>query len=270
MAAAPRVEGAPVVVEVRAVGGADLVQPGAAPAHDVGNAEGAADLDQLPARDGHVPPGRQRVEREDEGAGRIVDHQGVFGSGQAAEALATVVGAAAARAGIEVQLQVAVPRRDRGHGLDGRRRQWGAAEVGMEHDAAGVEHGPEAGTRAIDEALPDLRRPILGRARAPDARGGERLANGSHDGASGRGQQQGVYRRLPKQPVHGWQLPAGVAHVRFLVGSRLSESAAPRRTPRVESAPRATESGTAALTLMAPRTSPVTPLTVRMPRISTS
>ena len=43
-------DGSPVVVDVRAVGGADFVEPGAAPAHDVRNSEGSTDLDELAAR----------------------------------------------------------------------------------------------------------------------------------------------------------------------------------------------------------------------------
>ena len=50
-----------IVLEMRAVGGADLDQAAAGARHDVGNAEGAADLDQLAARDDHLaarPPAR--------------------------------------------------------------------------------------------------------------------------------------------------------------------------------------------------------------------
>ena len=46
-----------VVLEMRAVGGADLDQPAAGARHDVGDAEGAADLDQLAARDDHLAAG---------------------------------------------------------------------------------------------------------------------------------------------------------------------------------------------------------------------
>ena len=64
-----------VVAQVSAVGGADLDQLHAGARHDVGHAEGAADLDQLAARDDDLAPLRQRVEGEQD-RGCIVVHHG--------------------------------------------------------------------------------------------------------------------------------------------------------------------------------------------------
>jgi hypothetical protein len=41
--------------------------------HDVGHAEGTADLDQLAARDDHLAPGRQRGQHQQDGGGVVVD-----------------------------------------------------------------------------------------------------------------------------------------------------------------------------------------------------
>ena len=71
-----------VVLEVRAVGGADLDQLHARARHDVGHAEGAADLDQLAARHRHFLAQRQRVEREVDRGGVVVDDERGFGAGQ--------------------------------------------------------------------------------------------------------------------------------------------------------------------------------------------
>jgi hypothetical protein len=56
-----RADGLGVVLGVGAVGGADLDQLGAGAAHDVGHAEGAADLDQFAARDDGLLALDQRV-----------------------------------------------------------------------------------------------------------------------------------------------------------------------------------------------------------------
>ena len=67
------VDGVAVVVDVRAVGGADFAQRGAGARHDVGDAEAVADLDQFAARDDHFAAGREFVERQEDGGGVVVD-----------------------------------------------------------------------------------------------------------------------------------------------------------------------------------------------------
>jgi len=67
---------------VGTVGGADFDQFGAGAAHDFGHTEGAADLDQLAARDDHLAPLGQGVEDEQNRGGVVIDHGGVLGAGQ--------------------------------------------------------------------------------------------------------------------------------------------------------------------------------------------
>jgi hypothetical protein len=53
----------PVVFQVGPVRGADFAEAGAALEQDVGNAEGATDLDQLPAGDQHLATFRHGIQR---------------------------------------------------------------------------------------------------------------------------------------------------------------------------------------------------------------
>mgnify|MGYP007112927838 CR=1 FL=1 len=71
-------EGGRIVGQVRLVGGADLHQPGPALAQHVGNAETAADLQQLAAADQHLAPGAQPGQRQVDGRRIVVDNQGIF------------------------------------------------------------------------------------------------------------------------------------------------------------------------------------------------
>ena len=82
--------GALDVAQVRAVGGADLDQPGAALGEDVGNAKAVADLDELAPRDDHLAVAAGGGQGEQDGGGVVVDDQGVGGAGQGAQHVAHV------------------------------------------------------------------------------------------------------------------------------------------------------------------------------------
>ena len=75
-------DGALVVGDARAVGGADFAQGGIRLRHHVGDAEGAADFDQLSAGDDDFAAFGQGVQREQNGGGVVVDDDG--GDGAAA------------------------------------------------------------------------------------------------------------------------------------------------------------------------------------------
>ena len=87
-----------VVLEMRAVGGADLDQAAAGAGHDVGNAEGAANLDQLAARDDHLAPVRQRIQHQKHGGGVVVDGGRGLGAGEPQQPGGDVIVTLAARA----------------------------------------------------------------------------------------------------------------------------------------------------------------------------
>ncbi len=135
---------ADIVLAVRAVGGADLDQPGAGARHDVRHAEGAADLDQLAARDDRLAALGQRVEHEQHGGGIVVDDGGVLGAGQLAEKAAQMIVALAAPAAVEVEFERhgAAHRRDRR--LDRCLGEQRAAEIGVQHGAGQIEDRPQA------------------------------------------------------------------------------------------------------------------------------
>src|SRR6266849_5714249 len=64
----------PVISNVGAIGCAHLAQNGARMLHDLWYPEPIANLDQLAARDYHLIPGRQLMQREIDGCGIVVDH----------------------------------------------------------------------------------------------------------------------------------------------------------------------------------------------------
>ena len=132
-----------VVAEVGAVRRADLDEARAGLAHDVGDAEPAPDLDELPARDDDLAPGAERRQREQQRGGVVVDRDARLRPRHPRQRVREVVEARAARARREVELQVRVARRRRPHRLDGRAREGGASEVGVDHDARRVDHAPQ-------------------------------------------------------------------------------------------------------------------------------
>ena len=141
-----RPDGFLVVAQMRAVGGADLDQPGSAGSQDVRNAEAAADLDKLAARDDHLAVARQGHQAEQDGRGVVVDHQRVLGAGQAAQQIHRVDVARAALAGIQVVLQVAVAAAGHLHGRLRGVAERRPAQVGVDQHPGGVDNGAQRGT----------------------------------------------------------------------------------------------------------------------------
>ena len=138
-----RSDGLGVVAQVRPVGGAHLAQAGPAAQHDVGDAELAADLDQLSPRHHHLAAAGQRLQGEQDGGGVVVDDERVLGARQAPEEPLHVGVARAALLGGEIELQVAVGGGDGRHPGDGRLAQERPAEIGVKHDPGGVDDRPE-------------------------------------------------------------------------------------------------------------------------------
>jgi hypothetical protein len=94
-----------VILGVGAVGGAHFVQlyPGAG--HDVGDAKGAADLDQLAAGNDAFLARAKAVQRKQHGGGVVVHHGDGFSAGQFADQAFDEVVAVAALARRQVELQ---------------------------------------------------------------------------------------------------------------------------------------------------------------------
>jgi len=115
--------------------------------HDVRKPERAANLDELPARDQHLPAAREHTQHQQHG-GRIVvhDHRR-FGAGQLTQQLLDYQVALATPAGLQIELQT--HRRgqrlpDGTHGLLGQQR---TAEIGVQHRAGEIEHRPQREAR---------------------------------------------------------------------------------------------------------------------------
>ena len=211
------------IAQMGAVGGTDLAQPRAGALHDVGQAERAADLDQLAARDDRLAPGRQRVQCQHQRAGIVVDRERRLGAGQAHEPGGDMVVALAAPAAVEIVFQ----RRRRLHRL-GRRsnrllRQRRAAEIGMQHGAGQVEDAALRGPRQLRELFGTSREDRLGRrATAAAAVFRQRVADDSNNERAAMAFDQRRGARRAQHPVHRGQCrPAGANR-----GGRVHEFAA--------------------------------------------
>ena len=79
---ARRSEAGFVILEMRAIGGPHLDQRGARAGHDVGDPECTADLHQLAARHDRLAAAGQGRERDQHGAGGVVQHHRVLGARQ--------------------------------------------------------------------------------------------------------------------------------------------------------------------------------------------
>ena len=109
------VDGLLVVGDAGAIGGAHFAQHRARLRHHVGNAERAADLHQLAARDDDLAAFGQRIQRQQHRGGVVVDHEvetsraAVQQSRKAADRRDVAL---AALAGREVEFQVGIAARN--------------------------------------------------------------------------------------------------------------------------------------------------------------
>ena len=178
---------------------ADLDEPRARAREHVGDAEAVADLDQLAARDEHLAALGERGEREQHGGGVVVDDERRLGAGQRAQERREVVLARAARARVEVVLEVRVAAADLDDAVERRLRERRAAEVRVDEHAGRVEHAPqrgpggrgELGERGLDEvariaARADLLARRSSAARAAASASGPRARPASRGSASRR------------------------------------------------------------------------------------
>ncbi len=114
-----RADGGLVVLGVGAVGGADFDQLDPGARHDVGNAEGTADLDQLATGNDAFLARPQAVQCQQHGGGIVVDHGDGLGARQLANQTDDQVVAVTALAAGQVELEVEWVARGLGDGVDG-------------------------------------------------------------------------------------------------------------------------------------------------------
>ena len=193
---------------MRAVGGADLDELGARRRHDIGDAKAAADLDKLAAaNDDLLACGMGRQHQQHRG-GVVVDHKRVLGTGERADQMRGVFLARPARAGVHAVLERTVPARNLGHGLCRRLRERGAAQVGMDDHARGVDGRAQARQRGAVRTPLDRRGQVALRARdGTGANGGAFLVELGRDGGMHH-RVAGLPRRLHYRPL-GEQLVDG-------------------------------------------------------------
>jgi hypothetical protein len=212
----------------------DLDQLGAALLHDVGDAERAADLDELAARHDHRALRRERRQGEQDRRRAVVHGERRLGAGQSREPALDAGAAIAAPAGVEVELQAGVAARDRVDGATRRHRERSAAEVGVQHDARGVQHAtelrPAAGVDACRDARGDriFRRRAVAAGAQPRALGGQLLAHGLDDERARMRIERGRERRMLEQRLDRGQRAERRRRARGLVGHAAGESNARR------------------------------------------
>ena len=116
-----------VIGERGAIGGAHFAEYRAAFRHDVGNAEGFADLDQLAAGDEGFASASERGQNQKNRGGIVVDDDSRFRAREAAEERGGVDVAAAAGAGLRDRIRDWCSRR---RWLECARARWVEGERG--------------------------------------------------------------------------------------------------------------------------------------------
>ena len=226
------------------VGGAHLHQFGTGARHDVRNAEGAADLDQLAPRDHHLLAACQAVEHQQHASGVVVDDGGVFGPSQFAQPAAHQVVTVAASAAVQVKFQVGGRGHGPCHGLGHLIRQQCPTQVGVQHGAREVEDLAQARGKLTAQGLFHPGRPgLVGRGKPATGRGwlctagrcvpacdvlsppgtarlGQQVADDGHGASVAVFVQQGLHARQAQQRIHRRQ---GRLHAlaRAVAGRRL-------------------------------------------------
>ena len=132
-------DGSGIVGQPGLIGGPHLHQPCAALGDHVGDAEAAADLHQLAARDDHLAAAGQGAERQQHCGGGVVHRQGGLGAGNLAQQRFDALGARPAPPRRQVELQVGIARRHFGRRVRRRPGHGCAAEIGVQHHARGVD-----------------------------------------------------------------------------------------------------------------------------------
>ena len=134
-----------VVGGAGAIGRPDLAQPGARAREHVRDPEAVADLDQLAARDEHLPILGQRREREHHRRGVVVHDQRRLGAGQPPQDAGDVILPRAAAAGLQVVLEVRVAAPDLQRPFERGLRQRRPSEVRVHDHSCGIQRAPQRG-----------------------------------------------------------------------------------------------------------------------------
>ena len=138
-------ERALVIGKRGAVGGAYFAEYGAAFRHDIGNTKRFADLDQLAAGDEDFASAGESGQNQENRGGIVVDDDSRFRASEAAQERGRVNVAAAAGSGLEIEFEIGVAAGGGLNALERSGRKGGAAQVGVEDDACGIDDGRSEG-----------------------------------------------------------------------------------------------------------------------------
>ena len=148
-----RANGGFVVAGMGAVGGTHLHQLDPGAGHDVGDAEGTADLDQLAAGQHPFLARPYGMQGQQDRRGVVVDHRHRLGAGEFTHQVGDQVVAIAALAGGQVEFQIHRLTRGLDYRGDGLFRQQRPPQVGVQHRAGEVEHPPHPRLAVQRQAL---------------------------------------------------------------------------------------------------------------------
>ena len=156
-----------IILGMGLVGGAHLHQGGIALLHDLRHPERAADLHQFPPGYDDVPVFGHGAQDQHHSGGVVVDYQGRFCPGEPAQQLFHMVVPAAPPARFTAVFQRVVVFRHFHHMLCHLVAQHGTAQIGVQHDARGVDdraqtHAAGLLHRGQHQALHLLHRNIRG------------------------------------------------------------------------------------------------------------
>ena len=200
-------DGCLVIIRVRAVGGANLDQGDARLAHDVRNAEPAADLDQLATRDDGLASLGQGRQNQQHGRGVVVGDDRVFGAGQTPQQIGDQVVARAALAPVQVVLEIRVALGCVAGRVQGRLTERRAAQIGVDDYTRRVQDGPQARLSGFAHTLLDQPRQIIQSERpAAVPRGATGLVEDVARGLQRQIARQVLEAWVAEQPIDGRQI----------------------------------------------------------------
>ena len=138
------VDGLLVIFKVRLVRRSHFAELRAAPLHDLGHAEGPADLHEFAAGDDDLLAPRQSAEAEEHCRGVVVHRRGRLHVGQSFQDVLNVGVALAALSRGNIVFQVGVAAAHFHNALDSFLREERTSEVRMDDHARGIDDGLEA------------------------------------------------------------------------------------------------------------------------------
>ena len=199
---------------MRAIGRAHLFENRAASGHDLRDPEGAANLNQLAARDDHFLATRERVERQEDGRGVVINDRGRFGAGEIDEKLFDHLLTPSPLPESQVVFEVDGTGAGAANRLDGRLREQRPAQIRVEDGSGGVHDSREPEVpRRVDRGFEPVEDGLLAKRAWLERVSLSNLASQlvedlsalAKDVCPAESSQQGLRSRVREETVHGRQ-----------------------------------------------------------------